>query len=517
MANTIVTDSYKFANVTSVSTGMDSGFKKVSDEMDFTQMLGNVAKDSAKTNPTDTVTKTQTVVEKSSKSNLSNPGSKVKENGNDISGKEKVASDINDKCKAVKSKIKDELGVSDEEFDSAMETLGLSMQDLMDPNKVKDLMMSLSGETDSLSILTNADLYDSMKNVFDLVTELRGNVIEEFNLSEEELGSILDDDSLFTDMVLLADETGKAGDAQDAAQLTDDFANAVEDSKAVMTDKTDIIDSLKDAGAGKASNELTDEQVEALTGQNRDTVSGDFYATKETSAESFAKSRADSSANLSVEVVEETEMKSVANVKAGENDSKDSLFGNNSQGANAFATNVSTTINTVGDVVEQITTYSSAQDANEIISQVTQQIKVNISPETTSMEMQLHPASLGTVNMQISSVNGTVTAHLTVQNEAVKAALESQLITLTQTFEEQGQKVEAVEVSVANYDLNRGMNNRENNNREQDAFRSEKSSRRIRNINLSELGEEEIAELDGEDKVSAEVMRANGTTVDFMA
>lgn len=516
MANTIVTDSYKFANVTSVSAGMDSGFKKVSDEMDFTQMLGNVAKDSVKTNPTDTVAKTQTVVEKSSKSNLSDPGSKVKENGNDISGREKVASDINDKCKAVKSKIKDELGVSDEEFDSAMETLGLSMQDLMDPNKVKDLMMSLSGETDSLSILTNADLYDSMKNVFDLVTELRGNVIEEFNLSEEELGSILNDDSLFADMVLLADETAKTDGAQDTAQLDMDLANAVENSKAVKTENTDIIDSLKDTGAGNASNELTDEQMEALTGQNRDTTAGDFSVTKETSTESFAKSRADSNANLSVEVVEETETKSVADVKSNENDSKGSLFGNESQG-NAFATNVSTTVNTVGDVVEQITTYSTAQDANEIISQVTQQIKVNISPESTSMEMQLHPASLGTVNMQISSVNGTVTAHLTVQNEAVKAALESQLITLTQTFEEQGQKVEAVEVSVANYDLNRGMNNRENNERGQDAFRSEKSSRRIRNINLSELGEEEIAELDEDDKVSAEVMRANGTTVDFMA
>ena len=512
MANTIVTDSYKFANVTNVSTGMDSGFKKVSDEMDFTQMLGNAAKDSVKINSADTVSSTQTVVEKNSKSNLTD--STAKANDNDISKSEKVASLVNEKCKEIKDKIKDELDVSDDEFDNAMETLGLSMQDLLDPNKVKDLMMNLSGETDSLSILTNADLYDSMKNVFNLVTESNESITNEFNLSSDELNAMLTDEQLFADMLAKAQVQNDFSEGA-MNDLTAGLEDATEEPLTPTVDLTINNDGNQSDVAVDAANELTSEQMEALVGN--ESQASDFSEASNNTTQNFAKSRTDANSNVSVEVTKDTQTKPVMDVKGDDNASKESLFGNESSGTNAFATNVTTTVNTVGDVVEEIRTYTTSQGASEIIDQVTQQIRVNISADTTSMEMQLHPASLGTVNMQISSVNGTVTAHLTVQNEAVKAALESQLITLTQTFEEQGQKVEAVEVSVANYDLNRQMSNQGDKENSQDAFRNSKTSRKIRNINLSELGDEEIANLDAEDKVSAEVMKANGTTVDFMA
>ena len=132
------------------------------------------------------------------------------------------------------------------------------------------------------------------------------------------------------------------------------------------------------------------------------------------------------------------------------------------------------------------------------------------------MEMQLHPASLGTVNMNIASTNGVVTAHILVQDEAVKAALEAQLITLQETFDEQGMKVEAVEVAVANYDLNKGSDNTSG----EDAQKQGTTAGRVgsrRRINLNDLDEEALEELSDEEQIAADMMASSGNSVDFTA
>ena len=67
----------------------------------------------------------------------------------------------------------------------------------------------------------------------------------------------------------------------------------------------------------------------------------------------------------------------------------------------------------------------------------------------TQMEMELHPASLGNVRVQVAAKDGVITANFTTENESVKAALETQVVTLKNQLEEQGIKVEAVEVTVS--------------------------------------------------------------------
>jgi len=176
-----------------------------------------------------------------------------------------------------------------------------------------------------------------------------------------------------------------------------------------------------------------------------------------------------------------------------------------------------TEVNSVGDVVEVVTRYATV-DSESVLSQITESIKVNVSQDVTTMEMQLHPASLGTVHMQISSNNGVVTAQLLVQDEAVKAAIEGQLLSLQETLEQQGHKVEAVEVSVASYDLNKGSN--QNDGREggekdkKDSF-TVRGARR-RNLNLGDLPlDEDEEELTDADKITKDMMEKNGNTVDY--
>jgi len=95
----------------------------------------------------------------------------------------------------------------------------------------------------------------------------------------------------------------------------------------------------------------------------------------------------------------------------------------------------------------------------EMVEQVVRQVRVRMMPESTNMEIQLHPASLGRVNVQINATGQDTTARLIVENQAAKEALESGMIRLQEAFEERGLKVQAVEVTIGNFDLGLAQKN----------------------------------------------------------
>ena len=100
---------------------------------------------------------------------------------------------------------------------------------------------------------------------------------------------------------------------------------------------------------------------------------------------------------------------------------------------------------------------AQAQDVQrqmtEMVEQVVRQVRVRMMPESTNMELQLHPASLGRVNVQINAAGQDTTARLIVENQAAKEALEAGLVRLQEAFEERGIKVQAVEVTVGSFDM----------------------------------------------------------------
>ena len=75
--------------------------------------------------------------------------------------------------------------------------------------------------------------------------------------------------------------------------------------------------------------------------------------------------------------------------------------------------------------------------------QVSQMTKVMVTQAESSIEMQLNPANLGKVYLQVVSREGVITAQLAAQNEAVKEALENQVAILKENMNQQGIKVEA--------------------------------------------------------------------------
>ncbi len=101
-------------------------------------------------------------------------------------------------------------------------------------------------------------------------------------------------------------------------------------------------------------------------------------------------------------------------------------------------------VNQAQDVQRQMT---------EMVEQVVRQVRVRMMPESTNMEIQLHPASLGRVNVQINATGQDTTARLIVENQAAKEALEAGMIRLQEAFEERGIKVQAVEVTIGSFDM----------------------------------------------------------------
>lgn len=93
------------------------------------------------------------------------------------------------------------------------------------------------------------------------------------------------------------------------------------------------------------------------------------------------------------------------------------------------------------------------QTMNQIVEQVVRQVRIRVMPETTSMELRLNPASLGRVNITVAASAGIATATMVVENQMAKEALESQMIHLKEAFNEQGLKVDEVEVTVAEFGL----------------------------------------------------------------
>lgn len=155
--------------------------------------------------------------------------------------------------------------------------------------------------------------------------------------------------------------------------------------------------------------------------------------------------------------------------------------------------------------VRQDQVVSDRVTMNSIVEQVVNHVRIRVLPQTTSMELQLNPESLGRVNLNVTSNNGVATATLTVQNQVAKEALESQITVLKENLENHGLKVDSVEVNVSEF----GFKNQEDSNNNQ--FREKKTAgRRFRFDVANDTEEETAAEV-------AEARQDGDSVVDYTA
>ena len=154
--------------------------------------------------------------------------------------------------------------------------------------------------------------------------------------------------------------------------------------------------------------------------------------------------------------------------------------------------------------------------SEEIVRQIIDAVKVNVNSTSTEMELQLHPESLGKVNLVVAAKDGIITAQIAAQDEAVKNVIENQLVMLKESFEQQGLKVEAVEVTVQSHGFETGKNleGRDDNA----GSENDGSHRQTRRLTLDEInaliGDDELTD---DENLAVEMMRATGRSIDYMA
>ncbi len=175
--------------------------------------------------------------------------------------------------------------------------------------------------------------------------------------------------------------------------------------------------------------------------------------------------------------------------------------------------------NVIGQIKDAMIHYTEAVDTvesvtpEEIVKQVVDQIKLTVRQDTTSMELQLYPQHLGKVAVQVSSRNGAVTAQITAENEMARAALESSIQTLKEAFQNQGLKVEAVEIAVATS----GFQGEQLLNQQADD-QPQGGSKGNRRLNLNDLEDAgSVENLTEEENLNVEMMRQEGRSVDYTA
>lgn len=445
---------------------------------------------------TSDVSKTKTVVATNAGSNKNIKTAEASGQETESLDEEKIkdlAEEISEITNQIVDKIKSEFEVTDEEIEEAMEVLGLTIADLTKPTELRNLLMELTGTTDSIELLTNVELYDSVKEVTDFASNLFTEVAKDFSLSTEQLTEMINTES-FEEALNEVDVSVKTNEAE---------AEVVAEAEAEVVSEV-TVDKTTDA---------------ALAFENSDKANANETKPVESN-----------NSNESEEVPIDTEKKAPDKIEKPESFTQSSLMNDeamNERSENRKSFNFDSsknqeftfnqtqavtnqTVNTVGDIVETVTSYTTGADTDNIMRQVTDYVKVHISEDVTKMEIELHPASLGTVNMQINSQNGQITAHLTVQNELVKSVLETQMIKLQETFDEQGTKVSAIEVTVAEYSLNSQSDNNYSEERNGRNYGSKKKG-----INLNEIGS--LDELDEEEQLEAKVMEMNGSSVNYTA
>lgn len=162
---------------------------------------------------------------------------------------------------------------------------------------------------------------------------------------------------------------------------------------------------------------------------------------------------------------------------------------------------------------EQTTERFDLQRTQKIIDQIADYVKIHSSEKLTSMEIALNPASLGSVSLHVSSKGGVISAQLYAQDEAVRAALESQVAALKESLEAQGMKVDAIEITEHSHQLEQNLD--QNGGQQESAEAQKKSGRRL--LNLDELPEEEAyeEEMTQAEKLQIEMMRMGGNKLNF--
>lgn len=368
---------------------------------------------------------------------------------------------VSDLMKGIVSVITEIFDVTEEEVKAVVEALGADMEDLLTNNGLADIITGLLGKDSAMELLTDGQFSQMLKELYVQVAQLKETFLENYHLSEPQLSE-------------LAKQT----------EITEVFdAQAPEDMEA-SEEMPDMV----------SEESQVQQPMEQIPQQAVHTVAQE-QVQNSVPEEAIEKIPVDEEQVQNMAVMQPEQS------RTSQGDGKDQ--GDMSE-QSSLAQNFMTNLN---NAFAQAVDPELKVEPEKVIRQVIEAVKTNITEDMTSMEMQLHPEHLGRISLQIVSRNGAITAQIMAQNEVAKEAIESQVAELKEHLNEQGIKVEAIEVAVGTRQFEENLDGQ---GRHQEEHQSKKhiSQKELDEIN----GKETIQEL-----LEEEIMKQDGNTVSIRA
>ncbi len=352
------------------------------------------------------------------------------------------------------------LDVTDEELERMLAESGMGLMDLLSQNNLADFISQALADGDALKLLTDSNISETFTQLSDNLQNLLADCADELGVSTDEIIK-------YTQLVITEykDTTVGFDTADDKLALAFEAA----EEPAVVNEKFNTGNAQENVEAADNSNINAGLKLE-----DKITVDTD-------ESSSHSETSGNEKQSLSSQLLETL----VGNV--------DNALGTGEISESAFA--------------------GYSVKGQDIVRQLVDAIKVNVNSTFSEMELQLQPENLGKLNLVISSRDGIITAQLMAENDDVKNAIENQLVMLKDNFEQQGLKVDAVEVTVQSHGFETGKNleGRNENPQENSGHRSSHQLT-LEEINAI-IGDDEASE---EDVLAAEMLRATGGNVDYM-
>lgn len=367
------------------------------------------------------------------------------------------------------STVAEDLNVSEDDLITAMENLGMVWTDLLNQQNLADVAIELNVSADSTELLLNSDFQNALMDVNQILTDAAvklGMDVNEFTDIVAQMTLVEPDEAAALNEV--------AGEALNSTVQTTEEAETA-DNNAV---KADVV-TKADAGQTKDNVYVVNENAVKSVDDDMDAADSSQNFTGNGDSD---EKQADTEGNNGILFAQDTDANVMAELNAD-------------------------------DVNADYRPYMST-DTTELINQIVDNIRLNVSQDTTSIEMQLNPENLGRVYVHLSAKEGTVNAQFTATNEVVKEALEAQIVTLKENLNQAGVKVDAVEITVSSHEFERNLEQDQSREEQEGEYQEAAAKQRRRNINMSSM-DELAGVMTEEESLVAQMMRDNGNSVDM--
>jgi flagellar hook-length control protein FliK len=342
----------------------------------------------------------------------------------------------------------------------------------------------------------------SDEKVNDVVQNVKDTIKEELDVSDEDIAKAMEvlgiTDNDLLSVVKVTELVSALTGADSITLITDD------DMSGKLTSVLDAVNTAQEDVADMLNTDVDDAVLVVRT---------DAVVKKDTDETAVKNTDSSITDNQSVPETESLSDVLAAKVTAHGSSKQEESTGEQNHNTQSYGGVADSIIQSMKDSFADIVTEDTSRVSEaDIVNQVIDQIKLSSGRELTSIEVMLNPERLGSVHVTVTAKNGILSAQITAQNEQVKTALENQVTALKENFQNQGIKVEAVEITVMTHQFEAGQNFGQN-----ESERKQSEQKINKKLNLSDYMDDEDETVSAQDIRRKDSIQNGNSSVEYMA